>query len=378
MRKLASGIYPRASSIRIFFVYNDEKYFETLRLPPTPANLKYAMAVRKQILRAIDLGTFNFAEFFPESKNAPKTDRPVFGNIAKAWLESKERKLAATTLKEYRNTIETHFSKPFGQRVMEDIHFLDVDRLMSGLSVSNKTFNNILSVLRGVYEYGLKASACTENHAAKIEFANKEETEPDPLTKEQIVAVLQDMAEHYDEQIEIYFNLAFLIGFRPSEGIDLRWPNLDWTENSLKIASAKVRTITKDTKTHKSRIVELDDACIALLKRLKKHTFMVGEHMFTYPATGRPYPDTSNLVEKYWRPALKRCKIRDRDARQTRHTCASMMLMAGCKPAWAAAQLGHSIEMFLRTYSKWIPGGDKGQERAKMAAMFGKQESKAG
>ncbi len=343
--------------------------------------MNYADKMRKEILRRIELGTFEFKEFFPDSKNAQKEEKqktalPLFSKIAESWLISKERKLAGTTLKEYRNTIDTHFLEPFGNRVMADITFLDIDQLMSGLEVSNKTFNNILSVLRGVYEYGVKAKACAENHAKQIEFTKKEETEPDPLLPEEISMVLADMSKHYEEQVEIYFGLAFMIGFRPSEGIDLRWSNIDWNKKTLKISTAKVRFIEKDTKTGKSRIVELDDECMALLTRLKKHTFMKGDYLFTYPETGRPYTDTSYLVQRYWRPSLKRCKIRDRDARQARHTCATLMLMSGCRTRWAAGQLGHSPEMFERVYSKWMPEIDKGRERAKMSAMF-QTETKA-
>lgn len=36
---------------------------------------------------------------------------------------------------------------------------------------------------------------------------------------------------------------------------------------------------------------------------------------------------------------------------ETRHTYATMMLMAGVTPAYRARQLGHSVEMFLRNYS---------------------------
>jgi hypothetical protein len=44
---------------------------------------------------------------------------------------------------------------------------------MSGLEVSNKTYNNVLSVLRGIYAYAIKASKTTgvkEDQAKKIEF----------------------------------------------------------------------------------------------------------------------------------------------------------------------------------------------------------------
>lgn len=363
------GIFAREASIRIIFNYEGKRHFETLSIPPTPSNLKYAASVRTEILRRIEIGTFNFAEFFPDSKNAPIADRPLARNIVNAWLETKGRSIEATTLKEYRNAANAYFVEPFGNRFMDSITFIEISKLMSDLQVSNKTYNNILSVLRGIYDYAIKAGAAKENLPAKIDFAKKDEPVPDPLKPHEIEKILRDMSEHYHEQIVNYFDLAVSIGFRPSEGIDLRWSNVDWEEGTLKINSAKVRRVSKPTKTNKGRIVELDDYCINILKRQKVHTFMAGDHIFTYPVTGRPHPDTSNLVEKYWRPALKRCGIRDRDARQTRHTCASMMLTAGCKPAWAAVQLGHSIEMFYRVYAEWIPGANKGEERNKLSAL---------
>jgi hypothetical protein len=44
--------------------------------------------------------------------------------------------------------------------------------------------------------------------------------------------------------------------------------------------------------------------------------------------------------------------------------------MAGCNIAWSARQLGHSMEMFLKTYSTWIAKADKGRERSKIADFF--------
>ena len=67
---------------------------------------------------------------------------------------------------------------------------------------------------------------------------------------------------------------------------------------------------------------------------------------------------------------MKLSGLRQRDARQTRHTYATMMLMAGVAPAYAAKQMGHSIEMFLRTYAKWIDGADKGAEQRKLDAFI--------
>jgi integrase len=38
----------------------------------------------------------------------------------------------------------------------------------------------------------------------------------------------------------------------------------------------------------------------------------------------------------------------------TRHTYATMCLMADMNPAFIANQLGHSVQMLLSTYAKWL------------------------
>jgi len=384
------GIYARKASIRIFFVLDGDKYFESLNLPPTPANMNYAATMRKEILRRIELGTFKFEDYFPDSKNAKKQEKenvslPTFKEVVESFLKLKQmgsvglggrvasRSLAPTTLKTYEKTINTHFMKLFGDRIMAEISFDEIVSLFSSLEIRNKTFNNILSILNGVYAYAVKnktSTGVTENPCEQIEFVQNEPTKPDPLTPDEVQMVLQDMKEFYDEQVSAYFDLAFRIGFRPSEGIDLRWKNVDWNKKEILINSACVWGIKKGSKTGKERIVELDDDCMAILQRMKKYTFLRFDEIFIYPATGRPYFDNSNLVQKYWRPTLKRCGIRDRNAHQTRHTCATLMLMGKCDAEWAARQLGHSVEMFRTKYSTWMPEIDQRRELSKLSAMF--------
>ncbi len=45
-----------------------------------------------------------------------------------------------------------------------------------------------------------------------------------------------------------------------------------------------------------------------------------------------------------------------------RHTYATVMLMSGMNHLFCAKQHGHSVEMLLRTYSKWIDGAKNDRE----------------
>jgi integrase len=53
-----------------------------------------------------------------------------------------------------------------------------------------------------------------------------------------------------------------------------------------------------------------------------------------------------------------------------RHSYATAMLMAGMTPAFCAKQLGHSVEVFLNTYAKWLDGDQDALEMARLEATF--------
>jgi integrase len=53
---------------------------------------------------------------------------------------------------------------------------------------------------------------------------------------------------------------------------------------------------------------------------------------------------------------LKTLGIRYRPPYNARHTYATMCLMAGMMPALIANQLGHSIQILLTRYPRWLDG----------------------
>ena len=70
-----------------------------------------------------------------------------------------------------------------------------------------------------------------------------------------------------------------------------------------------------------------------------------------------------------WIPALRKAGVRYRKPYQTRHTYASMMLMAGENPMWVAKQMGHTDwSLTAKRYARWIQSdmpdaGNKAVER---------------
>ncbi|WP_442964420.1 integrase [Pseudomonas sp. KNUC1026] len=72
------------------------------------------------------------------------------------------------------------------------------------------------------------------------------------------------------------------------------------------------------------------------------------------PAKGGLWIREPSVTIRHIKDAQKALGIGSRRQYDTRHTYATMCLMAGMNPAFIAIQLGHSVEMLLSTYAKWI------------------------
>lgn len=366
--KSVTGVYARKTFILID-LRKHEYGQERLELAPTPNNIKYAERLREQILREIHGGSFVLKAHFP---NSPRVQRSTgmysFGDLVENWLAWKKSMfLAPTTLIEYRNALKCHFGDWYDLSARSLTLVIVRDHLTTLQFATVKTRNNVVNILRGVLEYGFAQELIAHNIAPFLtNVKRKQRPDPDPLSPPEIDCLLQTLDKLFGKEAVNYYESAIFGGFRPSEQIALKWPKVNLKKGVTRVDAARVRRFDKDTKTHEHRDVELVDRAWQALRRqhvmTEKHE---SKSVFINPVTNLPFTDTAWTLENWWKPALVEAGIRARDQRQTRHSFATMALMKGCKPAWAARQLGHSTEMFYNVYSTWIDGADKGAERDK-------------
>lgn len=88
-------------------------------------------------------------------------------------------------------------------------------------------------------------------------------------------------------------------------------------------------------------------------------------YIFPHSKNGEYVKQTSDLHHQ-WRPILKELGIRYRRPYNCRHTYATICLMSGLNPAFIAQQLGHSVQMLLSTYARWINSANDWQELEKL------------
>ena len=384
MGRNGNGVEVRPNSIRLrVTLANGEIVKETLMvngkpLPPTPPNIKFATRIAGEIRRKIEIGTFTFAEFFPDSPRAQtsKEEPQTFAKLADLWLESKGR-LADATRDQYRTAVR-FWKKLLGEtRLTKDIdHKLLAVKIGGYPWPSAKTHNNYLIALRGIFGLEYRGAASINDPLNGIENMPVVQKLPDPMSMDERDTILADIEERYDERVHAYFIWMFYTGMRPEEAIALRWSDIDWTREVVRIQ--RVRTYKgserEGSKTHTERDVDLVPEAIEALEIMKSHTFMLkgksedqSADIFQNPVTGRAWHDERSQRDNYWRPALKRLGIRWRKPYNTRHTYATVALMAGVPPAYIAALLGHSVKMLLEKYARWMPANDPGTARQMLA-----------
>lgn len=386
------GVEIRPGSIRLFFVDQAGRHCrETLKvngvpLKPTAANVAHAKRLAAKIRKEIELGIFNLAEHFPDSRLAKAAPAHTFGRLADNWLDSKGG-LTAATLSQYRNAIAFWKARLGADRPIDELTHETLAAVVGKYPwPSAKLRNNYLIALRGTLGLRFHGRHALDNPMIGIANGTIVRKPPDPLTKAERDLILADMRKHYDVRVWAYFTVAFFTGMRPEEIIALRWEDVDWKRETVRIQ--RVRTFKGSerdgSKTHTWRDVDLVPQAVEALRAMKPFTFLKRDEagdeadIFENPVTKRRWHDERSQRDHYWKPTLKRLGIRYRRAYCTRHTYCTAALMEGIKPAYIASQAGHTVKMLLDTYARWIPDADAGTERERLArALSGAETSPA-
>lgn len=370
---MPKGVEVREGKIRIWFMWNGARCREILPVSNSPVNLRYAERLRSEIVAKIRLGAFKYGDYFPDSPRAGTKSGgpPLFRDYALRYI-SLRTDLAKSTLKSYRAALSGFWLPTIGNKILTAIIYTDILEALSGRKwKSNKTRNNYLIVARTVFDSAYRDRLVDNNPVLPVKNGKFQPPEPDPLVLMEIDLVLATMRDRYSEQVCNYFEFAFFSGLRTSELIALHWDDIDFRRNQVCVRKAFVEGEVKPTKTNRIRYVDLNSRSRSALMRQKQHTYLADAHVFLNPLTGKAWADDYRQRINYWHPTLKALGLRARDAYQTRHTYATLLLMSGANPAYVAQQLGHTtMKITLERYARWMPRADNGAEIAKFEARL--------
>jgi len=344
MDKWPPGIDPHGNGIRIR-VYRKGAcvYSKTLKGDPySAADLAAAVKHREQVKSRVSLGLpVNDGD---ESENA------LFAEVAQEFLETLQSKYS--TLVHYKNILNREWMPLFGNWLITEPTTTHIKKHLASRDLSVKSKKNILIPLSCVFTHAIQAGYITENPVKAVKAGKNQKPPIDrfsPVERARILAKLSGAPL-------LYFSLMFATGLRPGELLGLKWS--DWDGENLHVRrQITTRRVENSTKTHERRMVYAPKWVRPLLTNAP--TRFSGEWVFQ-TRNGNYHSDT-DLFNRAWRAALGSLKIEYRVPYVCRHTRAAELLSTGVEPGKAAKQLGHTLEMFYRTYAEWIDeyGGDR-------------------
>jgi len=361
--------------IRFDFIFEGIRYRPTIRRPPSEANLRRARERLDAIKHAIAVGTFSFAEEFPNYRHLRRIigtarvrtcDRVFDDFLAHCTSRVARNDLASVTLNSYRRVVESVWRPALGRQLFHQVRYSHLLRASDRRQWSKKTYNNVISVARRVFEFGYRDHPELHNPATALRVMRlKKRDRPriDPFGAHDAETLIAAIHRDWGEVQGNYDEFRFFTGMRPSEQIALVLSDIDLDHGIVSVNKACVAGVERDcTKTAEGRLIVLCPRAMQVLRchlhrraELEQAGQIRHDHVF-FQDSGEPIRFLNYPYER-WRHTMRTSvKLRYRKPYCARHSSVSWNLMIGKNPLWVAKQHGHSVTTMLRVYTAWADG----------------------
>jgi len=381
-----ASIRARKDNAMLFldFRINGVRCREQTLLVNSPANRKRLEKIASKIEEQIALGTFNYRDFFPGSKNAAKFDyvnvpvtetlvakplnnlnhgskeTPYFKDFAETWYGEKCIEWRTSHRKTIRDDLDKRLIPHFGDKLVGNITKADILAYRADLAkvqarqkqtcLSNPRINKILNPLRQIL------CEAADRFDFRTPFQNIKQlkvkrTDVEPFALDDVKRIIDTVRPDYKS----YFTVRFFTGMRTGEVHGLKWKYVDFQRRLILVRETVVDGEETYTKTDGSqREIQMSQMVFDALQEQAKSTQGISNFVFCN-REGQSL-DYKNVNNRVWKPLLRHLGLKVRRPYQCRHTAATLWLGAGENPEWIARQLGHTTtEMLFRVYSRYVP-----------------------
>lgn len=376
---LPRGVEIFRESLRIRFTWDGARRCETLPYPPTQKGIAAASKLRDQVNSLNKMGLLDadkYAELFPGSQTVAGST-PTFGEYAQLWLDSRE--ITAGTRLNYKGALNLYWVPRLALVRIDLVTPTLLRRIIattkwSSPGVKRNAITKLSTILKSAMEDGLTP----KNPAESLELPKRKKKEIDPLSLDEANQIIAKMYQHEHWPSTIYaayFEFAFFTGMRLSEALALRWDDVDLCKKVVHVRrTVALGKVEERTKTGGERHVLLNDRALHALEFAKQYAerrskgagkILNTPYIFP-PSKNSEYVKQTSDLHKQWGPTLLALGVRYRPPYNCRHTYATICLMSGLNPAFIAQQLGHSVQMLLTTYARWINSSSDWSELEKL------------
>ena len=312
------------------------------------------------------------------------------------WLENAAKpKVSERSYADYRDLLKRYVRDPLGHYRLDQLTPLAIQRLYTSMlerGLSARTVRYTHTVLSAALKQAVRWRILPQNPAEYVELPHTTHREMRALSQEEATRFLNGAKT---DRFGLLFAFAMATGMRPEEYLGLKWSDVDLKAGTVRVQRVLRRSrdnwqswTLAEPKTPKSRrTIPLPNTITVELSHHKarqaEERFQAGgtwhDHGLVFAAPNG-MPLNLELVTQHFKSILKKAglptSIRLYDLR---HTCATLLLMAGEHPKVVAERLGHAtVTMTLDVYSHVLPTMQKAATDKLEAMLFHQQQGKPG
>jgi integrase len=384
-----TGVELHGNKIRLCFSYKGRRCRETLDVPITKVNVKFAANKLAAIKHEIALGNFDYAKHFPNSKALARlgvrtTTRMTLAEASAAFVESAGPTIGISTKRSYYSAFKRMTEFLSGDMPIADLLPMHIEKLRNQLLIDcrPRTVRTYLGHIGNMLKWAARNELVERAFDVRVSAARlNTEKSADPFERWEFQKLIEATANRQFKNILLV--LAYT-GLRPGELRALSWGDIDFENKILHVSRnlTQQKMQFKLPKTNRTRTVHLLPPALNALQDQFKITgaLLDAEIDMHLPGgmivrqTLRPVFRPTKVVPDRppfysgvflvapWQAAIKKSGVRYRRAYQLRHTYASWNITAHGNLAFIAEQMGHnSARMLQEVYGKWIESASRSE-----------------
>jgi integrase len=359
--------------LQLDFRYKGKRCREQTKLEDNQANRRRTKKILDRIEAEITLGTFVYADYFPNSKKAIEFDElndriladkaignntPTFADFSDIWLNEKQIEWRDSHMASVITNLKAYTLPEFCEKDVSSITKAQILNFRSTLAkepkrkkspLSPATINKIMTPLRMIINEAADRYDFTSPFLG-IKSLKIPRIDVEPFSIEEVQLILKSVRKDFLP----YYTARFFTGMRTGEIDGLQWRYVDFKKRLILVRETVVDGKVTYTKNDGSqRDIQMSQPVFDALKQQEEAT---GGHKFVFQNTAGSPLAHNNVTKRVWYPLLRYLNLKARRPYQSRHTAATLWLAAGENPEWIARQMGHTTtEMLFRIYSRYVP-----------------------
>ena len=251
--------------------------------------------------------------------------------------------------KDIENVFYKHIVPYFDNVLLEDITAYDIVHYLEYLKkhLSGSRVKFIKNVFSNILDYAVDNKVIEQNvfdlkTVKNVEINTKPSKKKEAYTDEEMQLILKN-AEGW---FKVFIHLLFTTGARPGETMALKWEDID-LENGVIFMKRNIhkgveyeKKDDSGTKNHYRTIFLMKDT-LSLLQQyyeLRPHNTWLFISRYN-----KPYSEPRNITEYYFKPLLKKIKVKYKTIYATRSTFISLMLNSDASLETIQQIVGHKL-----------------------------------